>query len=668
MNSNSVDILLKIMSNNQLTLDGVAEIFDISKRMVRNNLYTINDYLDRYGYSVDIDKNGLLRFIGDEEIVIKSLKKISYANYAPSQKERLLVMFYLLSLEGKYLTLQNIQDFLKISRSTSIADVNCLRNWLKKHMITVESRTNFGYRLEANERDIRNLLVILISDYPFETARFMNKYLKKHEGGHELLLNINKSISSFERKENRFLSMESIEMLESYILFAKVRFDNGYMLKESPKNIKNDSTSIELDFLEFSNEEKSYVNSMMSALNYMSRKTEEGSIIQTQLITRRFIEKLSDDLKIDLNNNYSFYENLSAHLSSIIDETGPAIIEVPEVLAAIRGHKLLKEMVKNNVYIIEESAHRELNEMEIAYIVIYVSLAVEELKNKLNLDILVVCDSGVATSQLLKTKIQQQFNFSKIDVASSRTIQSLREKTEYDIIFSTIKVEKGKERIIDVSRFFQNFDINEIIDIVDAVKMNVLMKNQDVKNEKQYIKESKKVQKDMDQEQQSFNKLLDELELKELPKLSDLITEDYINLQVTVNDWEEAIIASAKPMLVRNDINDLYVTTMINQVYENGPYFVIGENIAFPHGSYDQGSNKLSMSLITLKTPVPFGIEEYDPIKLVCALSPIDTKSHLRAFFTLVNLLHNDDYKQGIIQAENKKEVIRIIKKYEEEL
>ena len=77
---------------------------------------------------------------------------------------------------------------------------------------------------------------------------------------------------------------------------------------------------------------------------------------------------------------------------------------------------------------------------------------------------------------------------------------------------------------------------------------------------------------------------------------------------------------------------------MIENVMENGPYIVVAPGFALPHEALNAGASKVGMSLIRLKTPVPFGKEEMDPIEWVCCLSAINKETHLKAMFQLVNL------------------------------
>ena len=53
--------------------------------------------------------------------------------------------------------------------------------------------------------------------------------------------------------------------------------------------------------------------------------------------------------------------------------------------------------------------------------------------------------------------------------------------------------------------------------------------------------------------------------------------------------------------------------------------------ICTPHEALNAGASKVGMSLIRLKTPVPFGKEEMDPIEWVCCLSAINKETHLKA-------------------------------------
>ena len=106
---------------------------------------------------------------------------------------------------------------------------------------------------------------------------------------------------------------------------------------------------------------------------------------------------------------------------------------------------------------------------------------------------------------------------------------------------------------------------------------------------------------------------------------------------------------------------------MIANIEENGPYVVISPGFAVPHEGLEMGSVKVGMHLIRLKHPVPFGVEEFDPVEFVCCLSAVDHKTHLKAFFNLINLLQNQGFRQALHICETSQEAAMLIERYEYE-
>lgn len=150
--------------------------------------------------------------------------------------------------------------------------------------------------------------------------------------------------------------------------------------------------------------------------------------------------------------------------------------------------------------------------------------------------------------------------------------------------------------------------------------------------------------------------------------LTDLLPPEAITLDVECSDWQGAIRASAEYLLRIGSINENYVEAMIRNVKENGPYIVLAPGFALPHEALNAGASKVGMSLVRLKTPVPFGKEEMDPVEWLCCLSAIDKEIHLKAMFRLVNLFYNPAFRKEIQQSRTGEEVFKIINQYEYEM
>ncbi|WML34190.1 PTS sugar transporter subunit IIA [Clostridium sp. OS1-26] len=146
--------------------------------------------------------------------------------------------------------------------------------------------------------------------------------------------------------------------------------------------------------------------------------------------------------------------------------------------------------------------------------------------------------------------------------------------------------------------------------------------------------------------------------------LNKLLNEDVIKLNIECNDWKDAIKAGTALLIDKEYVAKSYEDAIINNFKELGPYMVIAPGIVLSHARPENGVKKLSLSLITLKDPISFGSELNDPVKLVITLAAKDNEAHLKALAQLMELFMNTEDLNSILEAENKKQVIKIINKY----
>lgn len=145
--------------------------------------------------------------------------------------------------------------------------------------------------------------------------------------------------------------------------------------------------------------------------------------------------------------------------------------------------------------------------------------------------------------------------------------------------------------------------------------------------------------------------------------LVDLITEGAIDLEVSAENWEEAVRKGGELLERSGVVENRYIDAMVNMVRQLGPYIVISKGIAFPHARPEDGVLKNGMSLITLKEPVNFGDEDNDPIKLVISFCSTDSEGHLNALSELVDFLRDEDAIENVMSARCKRDVVEIMKR-----
>lgn len=143
--------------------------------------------------------------------------------------------------------------------------------------------------------------------------------------------------------------------------------------------------------------------------------------------------------------------------------------------------------------------------------------------------------------------------------------------------------------------------------------------------------------------------------------LKDILTEDLIDTQVDVANWEEAVRAVGRLMVRQGAIEERYIDGMIRTAKELGPYIVIAPGIAIPHSRPEDGVLRNSMAFITLKTPIEFGNKDNDPVRLVIAFGAVDKDQHIATLADLARILEQPDKVQALQSATNAREFMDIM-------
>lgn len=146
--------------------------------------------------------------------------------------------------------------------------------------------------------------------------------------------------------------------------------------------------------------------------------------------------------------------------------------------------------------------------------------------------------------------------------------------------------------------------------------------------------------------------------------LADVLKSDCIRLNVACDNWKEAVKAGTDLLLEKNCIEPNYLAAIIHHHETFGPYMVVAPGIVLAHARPEDGAKKVSISLVTLKTPIVFGNITNDPVKLVFTFATTDSKGHLALLTNLMELLSDEEDIQTIMSASQVSSVIDIIKQY----
>ncbi len=131
--------------------------------------------------------------------------------------------------------------------------------------------------------------------------------------------------------------------------------------------------------------------------------------------------------------------------------------------------------------------------------------------------------------------------------------------------------------------------------------------------------------------------------------MSKLINDELVKLNISVANWQEALVESCRALIDNKFVTERYVELIIDVVNESGPYFILLENFALPHVSASKEVLRTGLSITTLKEPVKF--ENGKQVKVLFTLATKDNEEHLGILTKLSKLLQKDSFVEDIYQA-----------------
>ena len=679
MNSREFSIITLVGQNDSVNVKDVAQINHVSVRTIRNDLKSINEILsDNHLAQLTIKPDGQIIKSNDFSQLSNYIIIKDFYTYKLSKKERVQLAGCILSSATDYTTFAQIADKLMVSRATIISDLKDIKSYMKRWDVELISYPNKGVRAKGEEINKRNLLLAT------EVNRIqLLKILDTNPLNEKIVQRI---LDEKEREYDQFLTDESYNQLCFYLCIMISRnhlqcyLDNIKGTQHVFDKLAESVITLIAQYcnIEVNESEIRYLSFLLCECRFIRKKAPNILLMKAQFLSRRLIELVSIDLKIDLTHDFDLYMGLSQHLATMYSNvkdypTGEFFDEFK------RENDWIIHIVSKYCYLLEEYYKRKISANELIYICFHFCAGIERKNGSSQcINVMVVCSSGIGTSQLLIAKLNNYFNFNILKAVSLHELEYI-DTSDVDLIISTVEIKEPDQQYVLVNPLLKDKDFLKI----SSVLHNFNHKKTDISHharmlssanvlecilpiiEKECPGNYKQVMKRIEIKLNAGNGIYGKRQLLSNPGLHDLLSEDFIKLEVTCNTWEDAIRKAGIILLEKGYIHESYIDEIINNIYRNGPYIVFSKGFAFPHESFDKGSRQLGMSLIRLKKPVKFNSEN-DPVDFVCMLSTINRKSHLKAFFAFVNLLQNIEFKQKLYIAKTPAEVVNLIKLFED--
>ena len=659
------------LNYNHTSIEEMEGVLQCNKRTVMIDIQKVNEMLISLELPTITVQND---FIIAPEISITNLLKyvdIASKNYV-FQEERIDMLIFYIILYSDYISNSHLQDFLRMSKNSILADLKEVRSVLKKYELQLIYSRDKGYYIDGDSNKIRELLEITIGNLiTLVCGRNILSYIFNECNliyQEEIFLNSLKIVSD---KYQLIFIAEKIDTVA--ILMAVF---NEYSLKEPYiKNRENFEKIIETPLLrllmdieeQFPNlsKERDFILSRLAGCVQGDLNINpEPEIIK---IMDEIILQVKVNTGLEFPETFQFRKNLYAHLyPAFYRQMFDVSLKNPLTSQIIEEYNYLFALIKRSLKPLEEATSKKISNDEIAYFTIHFGGYLENIQKESiteKIVAMVICPNGISSSLILRAELKQIFPTIEFYTMSFNDYKKNIGIQQVDMIFSTMSIEVDKplfivktimnstEKILLKKKVFETFHLKkEEFISVDEI-LNIIAKHVLIKNEKELKKD--------------LSKYL--FANKEVvlggDSLKDLVKKELIQQLDKVNDWQTAVRIASKPLLEQGYIEESYVEAIISSVNEIGPYIVLAPKVAVPHASPDAGVHRLGISLLQLKEPVNFGSEDDEDknVQLIFVLATIDSTAHLKALQQLALILDDDDIIESLIKAETPEEILVLI-------
>lgn len=651
-----------------------------SRRTILSDILRINEALSHLLLPNIRIENDLIRVPAISSGELLGHVDISSRSYI-FQHERLDMIILYLLLYPDYISNYHLQDLLRMSKNSVVADLKDIRELLKNQSISLQYTRGEGYYLEGTGSQLRQLLECTIEKLiRLESGRFILDYVLKECRIATKDSAIFSQIRTLSEKYQLTFIFENVKIVSLVMaVLNEIEIEGDYQVKqEYYRNIKETALlklveELEEEYPRLAKERDYILSRLAGCLQGSLDLNPDPTVVQ---IMDEIIKQVKANTGLEFPMGIPFRKNLYAHLyPSYYRLLFNISLHNPLTHQIKREYRSLFELIRRSLKPLEEMTGKPLSSDEIAYFTIhfggYLQSQVKHRETK-DLRAMIVCPNGVSTSLILQSELEKIFprmEFQSISRSHFKTVDNM-ERDDVQVIFSTTHLESQDkvflvkplmtsiEKILLKRRVYEYLhlekeDVVSIDELMGIVAKYTTIKNEEgLKNELIHYLFAQNNQQVLGGD-----------------SLTDLLKEELIQQVDSVSNWQDAVGLAAQPLLAHGYIEESYIQAMIASINETGPYIVLAPKVAVPHASPDAGVHQLGISLLQVKEPVDFSEDDDDDkkVQLIFVLAAVDSTAHLRALQELALILDDEEAIDSLIAASDPREILAIIEKIIEE-
>jgi len=470
--------LIKSQQGSQ-TVQYYAEKLNVSVRTIRSDLVAIKPLLYQDGFELLMKPGFGITVIQKEKNTTEGLIK---ETIDVSPINRTFEIYSRMLFDNEVLTLQELADEYWVSPSSIKSDFQKMeKKFIKKGITAKIVQTRNGSCISGTEEEFQKSMTRFNNEYIKEKSIESNgikkklMYLKDFYD-EEIVDSCLTIIDFFEESKVEFVAqhylMNVINALIVMIYCAKLSKHNTTLFNEfiiseklervlyytMAKDVLLELAS-KCDF-EFTDDDTMYLAKILIANRIGFKRTtpKENDI---SCLAQRVINRMSEFLGVDLSDDEELYHQLVNHINPMIFRLKNDMYVSNPLLDSIKNEfRLLFSLMWQ---VMDEEAQKfsfNLNEDEISFLIIYFQIAID--KKRSSKRVLIVCPTGVTTSQLVANRVRSVLP--PLDIVEVVSMESIlkRDLERFDFIISTIQLDISNKPVLKVSPLLDDNDIQNI--------------------------------------------------------------------------------------------------------------------------------------------------------------------------------------------------------------
>lgn len=434
-----------LLENTISTIDECCLYLQISKPTLRADIDVLNDYLRDFGVKI-IKKDQELLF-DDENNARKFVKVMnSFISLSLISKMQLILL-----LENKILTLQQIADFLYVSKSKAILIAGEL---IRLYPDLVNS-SRYGYIFSANDAVRKEMFI---------------KLLFPHFKGNDFI----EEFDYFTKKQldlYRYVSTDQLELLN--LILRKIELEIGNIKEEVLIKLFLDGLFCLIENKQKLAADQVEKHLMKQLFYFLEDKLEYVDQKVVELKIEKGMKKIDRMIGTEFSCDYELKNNLLNHILLASHKNGE--VEHSELLELRSAYPLSYEAAVSLAQLLEEELEISINsELALLYLTIHFQNSLEKKKKEMQkVRVLILTPYGEASGHLIENQLMQQFDeIEVVDIISKSNYLNNQEKYSYvDLILSLSYMESKQTNILYIPFSLREKNIQEIEKLIQSKKI-----------------------------------------------------------------------------------------------------------------------------------------------------------------------------------------------------